>query len=266
MSQPDFEKNFREQLKERELQPSNDSWDKLQGRLEREANKTVPSKWWLGLAAAVMGAIVVLATLVYGPTNDGPALVETPIEKPQNPSEGNEPQLVHEEVKDDLEKPKSTIGKEAVVSFEEASTKTVAVEEAREASEILSEKPLKLDDELPSRAEAREAIAHLSEELHVEGEVSDAEIDALLAEAIAQVSQDPERKKEVADTEVDALLARAMTEVQGDPNSTRNTALAAEELLWEAETELEHSFREQVLELLKEGFRKTRSAVANRID
>ena len=72
---------------------------------------------------------------------------------------------------------------------------------------------------------------------------------------------------EVTDAEVDALLAEASSKIELNRTFEQKAfseKITANDLLWDVEMELEASFREKVFEVVKDGFLKARSAVANR--
>ena len=96
-----------------------------------------------------------------------------------------------------------------------------------------------------------------------ESEIKQAEIDDLLEKALAEVSQEMEGDIEVTDAEIDALMAEARAELRKEQGLYQTETLSADQLLTEVETELEHSFRAKVFEIIKDGLRKTRNAVAD---
>ena len=67
---------------------------------------------------------------------------------------------------------------------------------------------------------------------------------------------------EVTDDQIEYLLDQAMLETSD--SLTRGTYIAADELLEVVEFELEESFREKVFEVVREGFSKAKTAIANR--
>lgn len=85
-----------------------------------------------------------------------------------------------------------------------------------------------------------------------------------LEEILTEVALEENQDKEVSDSEIDNLLAQAALELSLEKNSIFAENRNAGELLYEVEMELEQSFRAKIFEVLKEGFEKTRTAVANR--
>lgn len=83
-----------------------------------------------------------------------------------------------------------------------------------------------------------------------------------LQEVVAEANVMEAAAGEISDAEINALLLAASTEIERD-QEVAIERLSADELLYEVEMELEESFRAKVFELLREGLRKTRTAVAN---
>lgn len=248
MPRLDFENQFARQLKQREIQPSAQSWEKLQEKLEREGKGKSPFYLWVGLAASLVGAVLVFSFLFNEPVSQGPErIVDTEIKNPEKAPEvvkESVPQLAVEEPKAALE------GKGKAETHRKSSGSEGFEGPGRETN--------------PSEIHTITGDTGLAlEEVPEEGEVSDSEIDALLAQAIAQVSAKMPAAGEISDAEIDALLAEARAEVKKERILSQTATFEAEDLLLEVETELEHSFREQVFEIVKDGLRKTRNAVVN---
>ena len=84
-----------------------------------------------------------------------------------------------------------------------------------------------------------ELIAETSSKENITGDISDAELDDFLAEATEKINME--------------RSARSVSE-----------KIDANNLLFDVEMELEQSFREKVFDVLKEGFLKAKTSVANR--
>lgn len=75
------------------------------------------------------------------------------------------------------------------------------------------------------------------------------------------------KNKEISEDEVDALLAQAASEISRGRKSqfySSNYEISANALLAEVEDEIYQSFKAKVFEVLKEGYLKAKTAVANR--
>ncbi|HSI69245.1 MAG TPA: hypothetical protein VK941_03365, partial [Gillisia sp.] len=124
-------------------------------------------------------------------------------------------------------------------------------------------------------APRKEAIAEIvyevetvSEEIAVAEVVKEETIEtqpASLEDAIAAVTSNLAKNDDLAEAEVDSLLMMAAARISKE----RTVYLAGEtidasSLLWDVEMEMEQSFREKVFDIMKEGYLKARTAVANR--
>ena len=60
MEPNNFEKDFREKLNERKIEPGNQAWDRLDAMLSiAEEKKTKKSRKWLYIAASIVGFLLV---------------------------------------------------------------------------------------------------------------------------------------------------------------------------------------------------------------
>lgn len=250
MGQLKFERKFREKLNEREIEPKSGSWEALSARLDSEEKKKNPIFWWIGIAATIIGGILIFGSFFKEPTANYPGIVNVPVEK----SEQEENKI--------QQKP------------EEAKPEEIAFEEKEEIIETPArEKTLKVSEEAtPSLRNNESAVAAVNntmrmQELILEPEIINAEVPEFpqtIQNAIAEVVFQ-ESNGNITEAEVDALLAIAAAEI----SQTRNKKFFSESidagsLLREAEFEMEESFREKVFEVLKDGYLKARTAVANR--
>ena len=243
MPRLDFEKEFARQLKDRELKPSEGSWEKLQGRLEQK--KSSSRYWWMGIAASIVGAVILFSFL-----GSDPVIMETPtvVDSPILQIEAPEPEVSSETVPLHKGRP-----------LPEVTRKTYKTEDK---GEMASAEPVK--DKLPETqiSDVRKTDL-VSQEVSTGTEISDAELNALLEKAMAEVSKETGGETEVTDAEIDALLASARAAVRQEQALTATATLSPQQLLDEVETEIEHSFRAQVFEIIRDGLKKTRNAVAN---
>lgn len=262
MPRLDFEEQFARQLKHRELKPSAKSWEKLGDRLEKQEKKSTVGYWWMGVAASIAAVFILFNFLTGGPKiGDSPVIVKSPETLEENPVNKEGGQIAAEEEAGTIPSRKREIlpqagRKESPVNAE------VAVSNSNTPEEMESEITPQSSSEVVSEMGAEESLAMASELAKGTG-ISDAEINELLERAMAEVALEMGQERKVTDAEVDALLAEAMLEVRQEKDLIWKTSLSAEQLLADAESELEHSFRAQVFEILKDGLRKTRNAVAN---
>ncbi|GAB2766295.1 hypothetical protein [Salinimicrobium soli] len=235
-----FEEHVKKQLSQREITPSADSWSRLESRLENNKSRQKPYLWWIGMAAAVLViALVIGSVFSSSPIDETPVVVETP-------SEGIKVE----------ENSGTTTPQDAIVEAPQVmEEQTEAIVESIPQEE---KKP-----EVPKRAKTEDVLVAQNtskEEVVVEPEVK---TEFTSNTVVAEVADEGEKNTKVTDSEVEALLQMARTEIQNDPAYAAQQ-FDSEELLDEVEFELEESFREKVFEVLKKGFSKAKTAVANR--
>lgn len=269
MSRLDFEKQFARQLKDRELEPSIESWEKLQGRLELKQKKNSPLFWWIGMAASIVGTIFILNFAFNSPQVENTTrIVDVEIDEKQDkmePHNSSIPQVASQESEEAAKVDNQSGPIEDPVSdstLPEADSK-----ESMAASQTTSEST-GLGKNAAIAAATEDDSKNINSALATEGgpgkeSITDAELEALLQEAIAEVSKEMREVGKVTDDQIEALLAEARAEVGNERVMYQTAAYDADNLLLEVETELEHSFRQQVFELIKDGLQKTRNAVVN---
>lgn len=239
-----FEDQIKDKLAQREITPPAGSWEKLSGQLNSEKKKHAPLLWWTGIAATLLGAILI-AGIVYNrnPIENTPNLVETPVEI---------------EMEDE---------KVLIIEQELASEENIVT--GSHGTDGIST-PLKEETSQPvNQIKENTLIAGVKKENspgsnEIEKTENNEEISRKLEEIIAQVSLEDGIAGNPTNDEIDALIYKAAREIsleRKDINS-RGTVNAGD-LLFAVEMELEESFREKVFELLKEGYLKAKTAVAN---
>ncbi|OEY73514.1 hypothetical protein [Salegentibacter salarius] len=244
-----FEKNLKEKLKERKIEPSAETWEKLNAKLNVEENKT-SRKSWKYIAAAV-AVLLVAGTFLWNPnTSESPQIVEEPvnniIEKPAMNKPENDVQIASEE----------NNREEKISAEKEIKNKVVR----KSKPSILAEKA----PEVPVLEEVKIEEAVALETISLEPPVSKEKIiQSKLEEIIASAA----KNDEISEDEVDILLAEAASEISRERNLklyTSSNEINANALLAEVEGEIYQSFKAKVFEVLKEGYLKAKTAVANR--
>lgn len=247
-----FEKEFSRKLKRREIEPKKESWEQLSKRLGSSGeNKNSSVLLWIGIAATIVGGILIFGSFFTTPEFNSPGIVVVPVEKSdreenkirQNSSEEVEPEIIVFEEKEIVETParENAIkgSKEKKLSIRDDKSTVAAVDKS-----IKMEKPILKESDI--------IVAEVPE------------ISQTIQDAIAEVVL-KESSENISEAEVDALLARAAVEIsqaKNDKFSSEN--IDAGSLLREVEFEMDESFRNKVFEVLKEGYLKARTAVANR--
>ena len=248
-----FEEHIKEQLYKREIRPSAQSWDKLSSRLEGVDRKS-GKKWWVSAAAAVV-VMIVASTIFINQEQNSNQVVETPLEIEENSVNEN----------NDFE-PSSRIASEekTEVPVEKSEDQNMV---NKSPKEIIPQNKMKNTSEAiaentePERKLIDPVVISPSESIE-EGKV---EFDTKITEVLSKVAQQEKKTGRLSEQEIDALLAEAVQEIS-DKSKFSEGSVSADALLADAEFELDQSFREEVFELLKDGFFKARTALATRND
>jgi hypothetical protein len=230
-----FENNVKKVLGEREIQPSAAGWEKLEQRLEKKREKR-PYLLWMTSAAAVAAIFFVLGTYFNAPVPaEGPQLVE---KEPAQP-------VLEEKIKE------TEVIK--IAAFEEKEN----INKEKKSSAERGVKNAIFETPLPGPSEVKTQVA--TEIPSEEKENIEQEKEVLIAE------NKPERSfmkfsTGSSEEEAEALLLLATAQLEPNTSFTVNS----KKLLHQVEYELEQSFRQKVFEVVKEGFSKAKTAVANR--
>jgi len=246
MGELKFEKDFSEKLNKRKIVPKAGSWTELSARLNSEEKSKNPMFWWIGIAATIVGGILIFSVLFNEPISENPIVVDAPskviFKDKSEPLQISSEKLASEELKSPekaSEKPAKTLisKKEPVINLE-PSAMANAMDSTQKKNDRNEQDPdLKVKTKISGIHE--EMIAEASLKGIKTGNVTDAEVDALLAEATDLISR--ERSANPVSENIDA-----------------------DALLFNAEMELEQSFREKVFVVLKESYLKAKTSVANR--
>lgn len=223
-----LENDFRNKLNQREMQPSEKAWDRLDAMLSVAEKKKKPNRTWMYVAAGFLGFLFV-GTLFFKQS-------EVEIEK-TNVITYEENTSIKKEItpKKNIEKP-----------FEEALQETVAKNENHQQSSIKNE-PVKNQN--------------LAENLKKEVAIEDVKAQEV-AQKIMELSQSG---KEVTDQEINDLLNKAKRDIASQRLLKKSIhKVDATALLLDAEQGLDNSFKQRVFDLLKDGYKETKIFVAER--
>ena len=242
MAPIEFEKQIKERLEERKIQPAANSWDNVKNRIDIPAKEKKSGVIRYAVAATVVGILFSFFWMVNQSGNQ--SLENQPLV--DNPVEREEESKRTEETEPELALPPIQITEASVFEkekeFEEQQIEEILTEDHELALEIQQTKP--------------------------EGESLDFDteqrIDQKIAEVIAQVKFLEDNKESVTDAEVDSLLRNAQEELVAESAVQNEQDIDATALLAGVEDELNETFRDQVFERLKNGFVKVRTAVADR--
>ncbi|MDT0675707.1 hypothetical protein [Autumnicola musiva] len=248
-----FEEHIKEQLEKRQISPSEASWDKLEARLDAAENKDRRnSKWWIGVAAAVVAVLVIAGSVFTAEdVTNTPQIVEQPVEKTSSPS-------VKEELKPETHIASEEVEKELFV--EEDSEKTSGFRKPQE-----NMKTEVAQTETVNQLKEKGITDSTSVNPAIQNQPEEAVFRSKLEEIIAAVNSAEREKGNIKNAEVNSLLAEAAKEISREAGMANATEVVdANALLRAVEGELDESFRQKVFEMLKEGVIKARTAVVTR--
>lgn len=217
----EFEERFREVIQRREIKPSPDSWQQLRERLDTGTKPDKRSYSWFWKAAAIAVLFFCLGTLFENPL--APDVV-VPVEY--------HPQTLQNQ----KENPAEVIPEEPVPRHKQELAVIPARQQWQLAGKTLEQQTVSNAGEILVRADLPE-IRNLEK---------------------------PKAVPEVSDAEIEALLAGARRALSRDSASYNSEAVTAQALLRDVETELNESFRRRVFEILKEGYSMAKTALASR--
>tara|TARA_R110002167_G_scaffold36686_8_gene115875 strand:+ start:1427 stop:2182 length:756 start_codon:yes stop_codon:yes gene_type:complete len=251
MESDNFEKHIREQLRSREIKPSAGAWAKISQQLETPQKKRPYRFYRYGIAAGLIGLIIL--SVWYFRTSDNIGLQETEVvESPnKNSGEGQKEGKMYEGA------PVQKV-EEAIVAV---ALKKSEKEHRSEPAKKITPEPIpsgKFLAEAPSEVTVTASETILDTAEHI--------IDLKISEVLARMEAMEQNSYALSDAEVDSLLKDAQMELIADQRLGRDKTIDAMALLTEVEYDLDQSFRDQIFERLKSGFLKVRTAVAQRND
>lgn len=243
-----FEESIKEELEKRTLQPTNQAWSKLSERMEANTKKSSSNAfWWLAIAASIVGILFVVNVFVNTPESNKntPVLVDTETETIENKKSENE-----------------VIPKEKIV-FDE--TMTVAAESVSEVEKEIVKKETEREPEIYINYPVKNNhVAEVETEMEQEKIVNELILENPSIET-AFVQAESKVKINNTETEIDVLLQEAQQNLTKNTNN-KDYAIDAKALLQDVEEDLDESFRAKVFETLITGYKKVKTAVAERND
>ncbi len=252
-----FEEQIKDKLEKRSLQPSAESWAKLTERLEADEKKSKnPRFLWMGIAAAVVITLTIVMQVFTG--NEVQEILPQVVE--QGSGEVEKPKEVdtetYELVSEDNETKSSSAAEKVNKNESQIIKYKTVTKSSTKATQLAQEQKIKettKTDAIKKSLNEQKAI------------VQEAIIDKVVVEqAIKDLNVE---KTRVTDREVDSLLKVASKELFKDKlqDDARRT-VDANSLLQEVEDEMGESFRTKVYEVLKDGYKTVKTAVAQRND
>lgn len=247
MGQDRMENYFKDKLGQREIKPIVNSWDKLKLKLDKEEKRPRPVIWWMGIAASLLGGILIAGLVYFEGPQAGPVLVDTP---------GLEI-IPSEDDKEEFIKPDIASGENKLLEIKPVGTSAEKEKIQISPRKDINENTLAGQNKPGNFPEVRQVTPKIQE--LKEDKLLSQKLEEIIAEA-GQVDNE-----DALSLEIDALLQKAAKEISLEKqNSQISAQVDARGLLYDVEMELEQSFREKVFDVLKEGYLKARTAVVNR--
>lgn len=239
MERDKFENELKERLENRRIEPSASAWQALEDQLNAENKRRISPFWQWGIVASVV-AILMVFTLFFrneNPVKNTIEVVETEADSIQKETPQKQPIKMEEVVVESSRQKVEPDVKQLKKPIKEA-VKTHIAETSDKNEENISETPI---DSFLTAEKIKEAIVKVKQKqgdsAYQKSTVTDVEIENLLAEA------------------------RQKIEVEKRLDGQRIDATA---LLQDAESDLDKSFREEVLKTILSGYKTVKTAVAQR--
>jgi len=251
-----FEEQLKEKLEKRMIQPSPKAWNALANRLDNQNEKgNNRSFWWLGIAASIVG-IILVTTFVF----DNP---ETKISEPIIVDiNNNEKPKTNAVVSEDVEIQNQESDNDSKSEIKLTNKQEVVSQKAKSLEPISPKKEMNIKEAVVSNDIKVEEQAQIATETLLS--TSDFE-QAKLNDVVAEINRLNAENHGVSETEIDSLLKQAEREIFTNRIYNENTkTVDASALLQDVEADLEQSFRSRVFEALKSGYVTVKTAVAER--
>ena len=256
-----FENNLKEKLEQRELQPSANSWNTLQERLDaNEKKKNNKGFWWFAIAASFVGILIITSVFF---DRDEIEIIEPTLVNTQDQQESKTDIIIETSISNNieivLEKPE--IEKKNVI------TKKPIQEKVAETKIRMQQKQKALNKEKTKGAIAQieiEKTNNIQESNNKPTENLSFE-DIKLQEVIAQVQALNKANNRVSDAEINKLLDQAQKEIALHRLYNETTKkVDANALLQDVEEDLEQSFRDRAFKAIRSGYDYVKTAVVER--
>ncbi|MDX1471677.1 MAG: hypothetical protein R3213_09300 [Flavobacteriaceae bacterium] len=241
-----FEENMQERLESRRLQPSADSWDKLASRLDKAEKPNKNKFWFFGIAAGIL--LLVSTGLLFFQQGTAPEPEQTIVEV-SNQEKSSE--------NTDSNKPENLIDNPSEVIKESATE--VVQSDSEKVQTSTTEKSQKLTTfSKPIKEEIAQVEKGSSQNLS-----SNSKEPSLITE-ISPIVETDITQAETTDDELNALLNSARMSIAQENGVKENVNVEANDLLQEIESDIQESFRDKMFEVLVNGYKSVRTAVADR--
>ena len=251
-----FEEQLKEKLEKRTIQPSPEAWNALADRLDHhDKHKNTRSFWWLGIAASIVGIILVSTFVFKGSETKSNTPIIVDIESNEDVN-GND--KISEDIIVSQQETLAETKMETTISQEEQTTPKVDKPSVTKSSKA----PIITNEAVASNDLKQQEQIQKEQEVIVN--TSDFEKEKLNA-VVAEITRLQAENQEVSEAEIDSLLKQAEREILTNKLKNSNTrTVDANALLQDVEADLEQSFRTRVFEALLNNYETVKTAVAER--
>ncbi len=264
-----FEETIQEKLEQRAITPSKNSWEKLSKQLDTTQNQKrgFTKVWWYSIAAIFIGVLILTSIFRNTSIASDQINIQYVDQNDQVKEHKNTDLVEKDEVKQKgIDKIKTT-GKE-IVKFSSKKKEIISQKkEERVSSQFKSEHLVNNSDlqkennntTLAQGDNNETVIIEQKDELSIDSEI----IKDKVAGIVAKLQDLQNNNIQVTEEEINELLLKAQREITTKKIIKSNT-ISASALLQDVEDELDETFKERVFEVLKTGFQKVKTAVADR--
>lgn len=244
-----FEDIIKDKLENRRLKPSANAWENLSKRLDhQDKKKNNKPVWWLGIAASLIGVLLIVSQFTNKVETIEPVIVDSPLNIENKPIEPLKEQENIEEffIEKNYENSdyKKILKEKTIINNTNASQSEIAVavnKTNKEENDITNNKSVEI----------------ITEELSFE--------EQKIQDVVAQVNALKDDNVAVTDEDINALLLEAQKEIRLNNVINKTTGVVdASALLQEVETDLDQSFRSKVFEAIKSSYNSVKTTVAQR--
>lgn len=241
---------YRNELQNRTIEPGKDSWGKLAGRLT-DFEKSKKEKKWTFLKYAASILILISVGIYFGNKNEQTIekeIVAEPVLKVQE----NKIQSI-------VEQPQNVIAasENEKSSVKSAQDKAIDIPAYKQKEENIAENQANINNKIFQKESLISKI-----QVQISG------IDSLqkqkILEAVTQAEIIKKVKGEVSDIDIERLLAAAQKSLLAERKTTHNKELNGADLLAEVEFDLDKDFKKRLFEALVNALKEPKIIIANR--
>ncbi len=249
-----FEEHIKDKLDKREINPSDRAWAEISAQSDPDKGGMKKRYYRIGIAASIIGLLILSMTYF----NANPELDKEryrTVTAPSPVAKENHREFPNE----------NTVKPQEYIISNKVASEIVEKETDIKATKIVRDKAgseFTDDNKIPDVAAVNDSTDLKGKE---KGLIeANSLIKAKIEEVVASVKLMEKNNLSVTDAEVDSLLLQAQKELFSEKAFRNNHRVDAMALLADVEGELDQTFREQIFEMLKEGYVKVKTAVASR--